>query len=547
VHKDPQSAGLKNEWRYLAAVLLTAALAYGLGVSPHWRISQDSARYLTMAHQVADGRPYEFSGISQRGIPPGLPYYHAIVFKLTGFTRSLENYTEHFTAVSAANVLLGFLGVVSVYFFVRRTAGTRYALIITPLMAVSSAYYDVTVGVWSDPPFCAATWTALWLVARLKQRPRLPEYCLLGAMLAIAASLRVIGVALVAALLVYFAIRLIAGAGGRRWAVTGIMAVMPAAVFSAWLVVTDLSATGTAGFNYSDIVLAGRGASLFFWRLVAWLIDLPGILFQACMGLKSALGLWLPFSAVLIAGVVAALKRGPWLHILYAAIYLFLVGISAGLDPRKSLPVTPILYICLLYGSESALGWLAQWRAGFHARRAEIVKRIVNVAAILVIALNSAHVVKTIASGFAGDFYRNYSHGNWTDYLSLARALRDDPPDGRVMVPAWGVVYVLSGVETIVTPYLRPRELPREPSVAELLDQAAGFRTVPPGLYNEILKRYVEANHVTAVVTDPIRDPRGTTPLEFLANGPLSWRERARYGRLTLYVLDQSAAAPPND
>ena len=64
------------------AIFLAIALIYLLSFNGQWRVERDSALYLTIGRNLAEGQGYTYHGVPHRLAFPGLPVLFAGTFKL---------------------------------------------------------------------------------------------------------------------------------------------------------------------------------------------------------------------------------------------------------------------------------------------------------------------------------------------------------------------------------------------------------------------------------------------------------------------------------
>jgi len=507
-----QPAPGAHNWRRIVPVFVLAATLYSLGVTSHWRIGSDSGRYLVMARQLAEGKGYLFAGKPQWGIPPGVPGYYALVFKLTGFKPSVDGLTEGFTSANVAGVVWGYAGLIMAYLFVSEISDPRRALIVTVFVATSRFFYMENLATLSDVPFSAASWGALWLLARAEKRGGAVQYVLLSLMLAMSALLRLAGAALIIAIGLYCLGRLVFGKRARS-AVFALVAAIPAAAVSVFLGLATLSDRRTVAFTYYNQLFEGHTAGQLMRSALRHVMTLPGYVFESIVGLESLAGASLILCAVIAAGLIAFWRSGHRFAPLYFLVYLIFVGAGVGVIPRLLMPLYPILYLFLIEGVTLAGDGA---RRLFEQRGWRVVSRRGAIAggfAFFVILINLFYVGKTVSTNFAHDFYAAHAHGKWVDYLPLARAVAEEPGKGRLMLSEFAVVSALSGAEAVTTPYW----------LANADDP------------DDLLARYVRENGITGAVYEPTWK-NSRLLARFLEEGPIAWKEKGRFGKLIFYT-----------
>src|SRR5262245_52719526 len=68
--------------RYRKPLLAFVIVMYLLGFNGQWRMEPDSALYLSIGRNLAEGRGYMYHGRLDRLAYPGMPWVHAAFFKM---------------------------------------------------------------------------------------------------------------------------------------------------------------------------------------------------------------------------------------------------------------------------------------------------------------------------------------------------------------------------------------------------------------------------------------------------------------------------------
>lgn len=513
-------AAVKKSSHAVLLFFIAAAILFGLGISPHWRMGSDSSRYLMMSRQLVQGNGYEFAGHPQWSIPPAVPLYYAAVFKLSGFEPTLSNLTDGFTIPNAACVFLGYLGLVAAYLFVREVSSRRNALLVTLLIAVSRFYYGSMIEPLSDVPYSAASWAALFFLARAVKRGSWRYFAGAAFFTALAILTRVVGGTLLAAGVVYFAWRLVRGGRNRSTAIRGLAAMAPAAAVAVCLAAMIWTARGSGAFNYYDQLIAGRSVLWHVGRMLFDAVMTPRELFEAFVGMESAAGLWIIPFGLLAVGFVRLSRRAWSPALLYVLFYFAFVVLTQKMLPRYVFPLFPVLYLCILEGLDCVFEFArARGRGG--VKLEGWVRWSLLVA---VLACNLTYDVREIAMGFSGDdFYREHRHGKWADYIELAPGLGEKVGDGRLMAYWWCAVYMLGDVETVGVPHVP----------AHIQDSRA------------LVADYAAEERVVAVILDPKYGDDGGALADFVTAEPSTFHLEAVAGRLKLYRRPQSPQVSP--
>ncbi len=521
-----EAAGVKpavRRWQVVAAVVFVFAI-YASAVTPHWRMGPDSGRYLLVSRSLAAGQGYVFAGRTVLGIPPAIPFYYAFVFRVTGFTPTLENLTEHFTAVNAFVVLWALVALVAAYFLLCELAGARWAFLITVLIAANRFFYSAAIDPLTDVPFAAMTWGALLFFARAERRESVVDLAFAAVLAAVAVAARPTGVVLAGAAIVYFGWRarsILRKRGGWRAPVLAVVAGLPALCVAAFYLTATFLDRGGEGFNYYDQLISDRSASALFGRIVSDFRHAPGYLFETASGLQSLPGIGAIFLVALAVGLVLAWRRGVRLAGVFAPCYVAFVALTVPVIPRLVVPLLPLVY---LYAFEAfrALDASARRRAA----AADAAGRRPRPRSLLPLGLGLVSVVLVVnlvgigtdkAKDFRPIFYSHYDHGKWADYIELGRYLEAHPPRYFVMSRWWTVTTMLSGADTLM--------------MAPSRDDFA---------------------HAHAPVTEIVFDPERDSPelLDTVMGGVGrrgEWDEEARFGRLVLYRAAHFFGAPSAD
>jgi hypothetical protein len=126
--------------------LLGALLAlYLLGFNGQWRLEPDSALYMTIGRNLAEGRGYTYHGVSHHLAYPGLPWLLAGLFKLFGAGTLLPAHV--------ALLLFGLATLALTYRLFLLHAGRPTAVMMTLLLGVCRTFYRYNFELLSDVPF----------------------------------------------------------------------------------------------------------------------------------------------------------------------------------------------------------------------------------------------------------------------------------------------------------------------------------------------------------------------------------------------------------
>src|ERR1700722_9966178 len=118
---------------------------YLAGFNGQWRLEPDSALFLSLGRNLAEGRGYTYLGRPNHLAYPGLPWVNAVLFKLFG---------DH--ALFAANtfMLLTALAALGLtYRLFRLHAGSATAMVVMLGVGITKTFYRYAFELRSDMPF----------------------------------------------------------------------------------------------------------------------------------------------------------------------------------------------------------------------------------------------------------------------------------------------------------------------------------------------------------------------------------------------------------
>ncbi len=118
---------------------------YLLGFNGHWRFEPDSALYMTIGRNLAEGQGYTYHGQPHRLVYPGLPWLFAGLFKLFGTDSRLPGLI--------VMPLIGALTLGLTYRLFRLHADRATAVLITVLLGMTRTFYRYCFELMSDVPF----------------------------------------------------------------------------------------------------------------------------------------------------------------------------------------------------------------------------------------------------------------------------------------------------------------------------------------------------------------------------------------------------------
>jgi hypothetical protein len=131
--------------RHRVKLFVAVGLLYLLAFNGQWRLDADSALYLTIGRNLAEGRGYTYHGLPHSLAYPGMPWLFAWLFKLFG--------TD--TVLPADVVMLGCAAatLALVYRLFLLHAGRPTAVLMTLTLALSRTFFRYSFELLSDMPF----------------------------------------------------------------------------------------------------------------------------------------------------------------------------------------------------------------------------------------------------------------------------------------------------------------------------------------------------------------------------------------------------------
>lgn len=235
-HQTPRFTDQLAAWvdahvRWIAALI---GVIYVLAFSPHWRIGSDSALYMTLGRNIAEGAGYTYHGQPHDLVYPLLPWIVAGVWQIT-----------HVGDILALNVVMlaaHLLALGLIYYAMKCRFDRATAAIVVALTAVAASVFPYAFQVMSDPPFFLGVAALLagyegWRVDRSAISPTRARWTWLGFMalfvagLTVAIFARPTSLPILVAVLFTAALGLWRGPLRVRHAIAGIGALLGAVLF----------------------------------------------------------------------------------------------------------------------------------------------------------------------------------------------------------------------------------------------------------------------------------------------------------------------------
>jgi len=475
--------------RKLLAVVI---LLYALGFNGQWRMEPDSALYLTIGRNLAEGRGYTYHGAHHHLAYPGLPWLFAATFKVFGVDTLLPAHVIILLCGAAALALT--------YRLFYLHAGRPTAVLMTVALALSRTFYRYCFELLSDVPFLVGVMAFLVGYEAIffrrydrdvregtpdpRGKPSPWDWALLFGGLALAMVMRPTMWALLLAIVGAVAVSLLRGLF-RRPLRKGRLAVgcaLLAAAVAAGGVFYSLDprrtgpAESTGDYEIAFLDALTRGMHGLLGKALH--TNLPALLHpsasEAVLGVdaghldvgRHAVSMS-ALPSILVIAVGALLFRRRLLWGIWVAVTLLMMLLTV-VHVRYFLQVLPVL----LYACWLAVVWVYRRgaTAGANAslgpvrtRSARWARRGVMVVAAAVVGLNLLRVGSLIAEQRRTPFVARYRDGKYAATPGVAAVLRAETPEGAwVLVPQkYGrILTYLSGRYAV------------EPGAATLLDPA---------------------------------------------------------------------------
>jgi len=237
--------------RYRRWAIGLLLLVYLAGFNGQWRPEPDSALYLALARNVADGQGYTYHDKPHHLAYPGWPYLIAGAIKVFGHE------------IFIAHVLVFLMGLASLglmYRLMLLHAGRSTAVLMTVGLGISFTFYRYCFEVRSDMPFMLGVMGVLAGYEGILT-PRVPgqdaprrhrlDWLLLGGGMLLALATRPTAWPLLAALVLAVGWAIVRGRLGRKFAVALIVIAVGVAAF----VLCDPRRTGGGADDYENVLL----------------------------------------------------------------------------------------------------------------------------------------------------------------------------------------------------------------------------------------------------------------------------------------------------
>ena len=131
--------------RHRVKLFIVVGLLYLLAFNGRWRLDADSALYLTIGRNLAEGRGYTYHGLPHSLAYPGMPWLFAGLFKVFG--------TDTVLPADVVMLACALATLALTYRLFLLHAGRPTAVLMTLALAVSRTFFRYSFELLSDMPF----------------------------------------------------------------------------------------------------------------------------------------------------------------------------------------------------------------------------------------------------------------------------------------------------------------------------------------------------------------------------------------------------------
>jgi 4-amino-4-deoxy-L-arabinose transferase-like glycosyltransferase len=411
------------------------ALFYLLSFNGQWRMEPDSALYLTLGRNVADGLGYTYHGQPHRLAYPGLPWLFAGLFKLFG----AHSVLPHLIVMP----LLGLAALALCYRLFLLHTGRAVAVLVTLTLGVSRTFYRYNFELLSEVPFLVGVlaflvgWESVLHRRREGEQPgddptrgrhRGLDWLLLFGGLGVAVITRP----------TMWSLLLAAGAALPFWALERpvrwrrVLIVLAAAAIAGVAMIAYLKRVGSAGYEH-DLIATATGNSNQLVRQALFQTG-PDLLqpngFEALFGFDIGhiqlaylhlgnhdIPVAVPFSLLVIGCGLALFRRRPiWgLFVLFTMVMMLVRVVHV----RYFLQVLPLLiYGFWLFATEVYRRVPPKWG---HPLFAAMV--------VLLLVVNAGRSLAFVIEQRATPFLARYKEGAFVPIVGVAEQLKRHTPE----------------------------------------------------------------------------------------------------------------------
>lgn len=434
VNSPQRLAWLRRPWVFRIVILLIG-LVYLASISPNWYPTSDSALYLMLGDNLADGEGYTLWGKPHVHVPPGFPLLLAGL-QLIGI--------DSYVAMNSIMVMLALCALTCCYYALREMVSPIFAKCLFCLVAFSHVTHHTSVCLLSDIPFMCIVWLGLWCQLH---GLRTGKWTLEtgSILLLLSCCIRIVGVPIAMGAAVGLLLQATSISRRRIWANTGgtmlliLMTTLTAVVYVFFKEHSNALPSYLGSLSKYGAKFWESGFAQPIWNFVETAPELSTLLTgqeHPALGYVVVL-LWLP----IIVGAVTCWRRGQRFGVSVIACYLMSLLLFKPLVARYLLPVSPLILWYFIEG----MRWLSERRPQWQARGV----RVAVTCALLMLAFNVPKAVKLayrLHFPTTDNSYRQYQ-----SIVETARYLKATAKPGELFVTNKDerILAYLSGVWTV--------------------------------------------------------------------------------------------------
>jgi hypothetical protein len=411
----------RKVWTWIGIIAILTV--YAAAISPHWWIGHDSALYLTLARNLADGRGYTLAGQPHTHVPPGFPLFLAGLNKMGA---------GGFLALNSVMCLLGLATLALVFLLLRRLVHRDWAFVLTVVLGLSNEMLQRSGEILSDVPFMLLVTAALLLCYRgwAKDRPAPLVWELASLLLVACCWFRAAGLPLVLGAVLGLALAARGKARLRAAANAAAVCTLLAVCLVMAYQYIQADAQPTAGSYTGSLkrLLADKSVLQLLAQTLAHFYAASGQLSRLLVVQRLPLWLCMILWVVPIAwGMVLRMKRGDFIGPITVAVYVAGLSMASALPrTRYFLPIAPLLLLYLVEG----WAWLVS-----RVTRKPIVASFWGAGLMIVLlAFNLPLVGRNIYQKHRHDAFASQQDGKWRDSIAAGEFLSAMAPiDGNVL------------------------------------------------------------------------------------------------------------------
>ena len=339
--------------RILIGIGVSALLYYIWLLFQQIYVIKDGALYLLLARSLASGGGYVDSFMPKplfhTSIPPGYPFILSLIIRAVGY---------NLLYLRAASVIFVAASLVILVKILKGYLKTREVVIVFFLFAFNPVFVGLTNTINSDIPYLLCLLVSFLIFGTGKEKPSIGEFMIGAAAIIAAFYMRVAGLALYCAALIY-----LLGRGKRReffiLAFSGFFILLwlylicsaPQGIYYNAFLAKDALLPVSGYIKIADIPFRIlENLKYYCGKVVIDLLFCP-FFNEVTFGnplfpLKICFSLL--FSALFFAGFIRSVKKGPGFIDLYCAIYMCMLVLWSYHSARFLIPVYPFLLVYMI-------------------------------------------------------------------------------------------------------------------------------------------------------------------------------------------------------